>query len=855
MKFLPAALFVIAIAPMGAREDLSDPGGLRLLRQSSKTEPTTPQVRVRETFARLPLSFEANYGQTDGQVKFLARRTGYTVFLTPTEAVLALQGPTSLTQPHSDRGVGPVRVGERKGPVEQAIVRMKLVRGNPHVRMEGLDELPGKVNYFSGGDVKNWRRNIPTYLRVGYRGVYPGIDLLYYGSDGQLEHDFVVAPKASPAAIHLAFEGASLKVDNGGDLVGRFTGGEIRLRRPVLYQEVQGVRVPIRGGWRLTGARQAGFEVGDYDTAKPLVIDPVLSYSTFLGGGLDDTAQDIAVDNLGNAYVTGHTNSANFPTTAGALQSTIGGSADAFVVKLDSSGSTLVYSTYLGGGGSDAAFALGVDVLGNAYVAGGTGSADFPTTANAVFRTPVGDSDAFVTKLDASGSALVYSTYLGGTDVDSTGGIAVDAVGNAYVTGTTGSADFPTTAGAFQTGPSIGLSPHDPSRFDAFLTKLDATGSTLRYSTYLGGTSEDVGTDVAVDAVGNAYVTGITQSEDFPTTPAAFQGSGGGFSDSAFVTKFNSTGSTLAYSTYLEGSHHDFATGIAVDGLGNAYVTGGTQSADFPTTPGAFQTTLGGDADSFIAKVDPTGSALAYSTYLGGSGQDWGDDITADTIGNAYLVGSTRSTDLPITPGVFQAEFRGGLFDTFVAKLGPAGSALIYSTYLGGSGTDFGGGIAIDAAANAYVAGFTGSSDFPVTAAAFQTAFGGDRDGFVAKIADAVSTVGKVTGGGSIELRNGRGTFAVTAHRKTADGEITGNLQYVNHATGVRVRSVTITSLAIAGSAATIEGTCTTNDVPCTFVVTVTDNANAGTSDTFIIAVSSSPTEGGLLHGGNIQVH
>jgi len=491
--------------------------------------------------------------------------------------------------------------------------------------------------------------------------------------------------------------------------------------------------------------------VAAYDASRPLVIDPVvLSYSTYLGGSGDDQGFGIAVDTDGNAYVTGRTDSANFPTISGAFQPTGGSTTDAFVTKLNPAGSALVYSTYIGGSGFDSGAGIAVDAAGNAYVTGFTGSTNFPTTAGA-FQTTFANGanfggDAFVTKLDPTGSTLVYSTYLGGDSDDQGFGIAVDTNSNAYITGYTLSANFPTTPGAFQrifVSGSIGDA-------DAFVTKLDPTGSAQIYSTYLGGSAYDGGSGIAVDAASNAYVTGITRSTNFPTTGGAFQtafASTSDFNADAFVTKLDSTGSSLVYSTYLGGGSDEAGAGIAVDASGSAYVTGRTNSFVFPTTPGAFQPVgfSNGLYDAFVTKLDPAGSALVYSTRLGGSANDVGSGIVVDTDGNAYVVGSTFSDNFPTTPGAFQPIHAGG-WDVFVTKLHLTGS-LLYSTYLGGSGPfpehggglDEGQGIAVDTAGNAYVTGRTISGNFPTTPGAFQpTRGGGIYDAFVAKIVEVL---------------------------------------------------------------------------------------------------------------------
>jgi hypothetical protein len=671
------------------------------------------------SYGQLPLRFEANQGQTDAQVSFLARGSGYSLFLTPDQAVLRLQKLSA--DPRAGAGL-PAGPGE--------VLRMQLVGANPAPQVAGLYELAAKSNYLIGNDPRRWHTDVPNYGRVAFRGVYPGVDLVYYGNQGQLEYDFVVAPGADPGAVRLAFQGAeAITLDAEGNLVLHTAGGDVVEHAPVLYQEAGGVRRAVSGHYVLVGADQLGFAVAGYDAGQPLTIDPVLSYSTFLGGSGLEEADGIAVDWAGSAYVAGVTQSANFPTTPGAFQTTKAGGNDVFVAKLSADGSGLVYSTFLGGGGFDGASGIAVDGAGNAYVAGLTQSADFPTTPGAFQTTYGGNGDAFVAQLSADGSALVYSTFLGGSGGDIANGIAVDGAGSAYVAGSTTSSDFPTTPGAFQTTYGGGL-----VNGDAFVAKLSADGSTLAYSTYLGGSSGDVADGIAVDGAGGAYVAGYTNSADFPTTPGAFQTTYGGNGD-AFVAQLSADGSALVYSTFLGGSNGDYANAIAVDGTGSAYVAGTTYSADFPTTPGAFQTTKNGNSNAFVARLSADGSGLVYSTLLGGSGEDGAIGIAVDGAGSAYLAGQTYSANFPTTPDAYQTTYGGGsnFGDAFVARLSPDGSALAYSTYLGGSGDDVARAIALDGAGGAYVAGSTVSADFPTTPGAFQTTKGGSWDAFVAR--------------------------------------------------------------------------------------------------------------------------
>jgi hypothetical protein len=723
------------------------------------------QARILDGYGKLPLSFEANQGQTDARVKFLSRTGGYSLFLTGDEAVLAWSG--KKTRKTSPQRLKPASLAGLSGTAEAmpfpktvseksstktapaadratgGVLRMKLRNANPAAKVTGVDELAGTSNYFIGNDAAKWRTSVPTYAKVKYEGIYPGIDLLYYGNQRQLEYDFIVAPGANPHRIAFDVRGAKhIRRDEQGDLVLTMKTGEdeIRWHKPVVYQQKDGTRQEIAAHYVITDTNRVRFELAKYDASRPLYIDPLI-YSTYLGGSLADAGYGIAVDSAGNAYVTGWTESTNFPTTPGAFQTVCNGGVgcsthgDAFVTKLNPTGSALVYSTYLGGSDTDVGFDIAVDSSGNAYVTGETYSTDFPTK-NPLQPTYGGANpywgDAFVTKLNPTGSALVYSTYLGGSGGEVGTRIAVDGAGHAYVTGETTSNDFPT---------KNPLQPTNGGSTDVFVAKINAAGSALVYSTYLGGSGSDAGNSIAVDSTGNAYVTGITESNDFPTTPGAFQtlcNGGSGCVQTGFVVEINAAGSALVYSTYLGGSVFDVGTGIAVDSAGHAYVIGSTSSNDFPTK-NPLQAAKGGVWTAFVAKLNPVGSALVYSTYLGGSAYDYGRDIAVDSSGNAYVTGATHSTDFPTTPGARQTICSGGTGDclkngdAFVAKLNPAGSALLYSSYLGGSSGDFGSGIAVDSLGNACVTGLTGSTHFP-TKNPLQATYGGGGDAFVTKI-------------------------------------------------------------------------------------------------------------------------
>jgi hypothetical protein len=660
-------------------------------------------------YGQLPLSFEANHGQADEPVRFLARGRGYGLFLTPTESVLALHRSKEASAP----------------PV---VVRMKLLRANPRAAVKGRELLPGKSNHFIGNDPSKWQTDVPQYARVEYEDVYPGVSLTYYGNQGQLEYDFVVAPGADPKQIHFAIAGAdALRIDKDGNLVLSLPDGEVVHRAPVVYQEVNGARGAVEGRFALKGEHEVGFEVDQYDPERPLVVDPVLAYSTYLGGSADDWGWSIAVDASGNTYVAGSTSSIDFPTAA-PMQPANAGQSDAFVVKVSASGA-LVYSTYLGGIAHDSANGIAVDASGSGWIAGQTSSTDFPTANPVQAANGGGDSDAFVAKLNATGSALVYSTYLGGSGGDDGRGIAVDPSGNGYITGLTTSNNFPT---------ANPLQPTSAGSWEAFVAKLNAAGSALVYSTYLGGNGPDIPYGIAADPSGNAYVTGQTSSTNFPTANA-FQNLMAGGSD-AFVTKLDVTGSALIYSTYLGGSLGEAGGRVAADSSGNAYVLGQTVSTDFPTV-NPVQAMNRGDEDTFVAKLNAAGSALVFSTYLGGSFWDVGMGIAVDAAGSAHITGFTQSADFPLVRS-FQ-PFSGGSFKAFVSKLSAAGSTLVYSTYLGGSASlDYGHGIAADSSGMAHVVGITSATDFPTRHPIQETHAGGIFDVFVAKIGSASPPAG-----------------------------------------------------------------------------------------------------------------
>jgi hypothetical protein len=773
-----------SLAGLGLALEKASFGALTLLasKQSARAE-GPQQARIEDLFAKLPMRFEANRGQTAGEVRFLARGTGYALFLTDDEAVLELQRA---------EGRGQKAVASSS----PTLLRMRLLGSNPHKAPTGIDELPGKSNYIIGDDPGKWHTNVPAYARARYASVYSGVDLAYYGNQGRLEYDFVVAPGADPSTITLelrdglgAREGVPLRIDRDGDLLVATSGGEVRFRKPLVYQEgstVHDRQLPAKrltsdsglrpagdklflgGRYVLKGGGQVGFEVAAYDKRRPLVIDPVLLFSTHLGGSSSDSGRAIALDSLGNVYVTGSTTSTNFPVpNPGAFQTgctlNAGNCAgDVFVTKVMADGSALGYSTYVGGTAGDFGLGIAVDSSGNAYVTGQTTSTDFPVWPKpGAFQTVCGDftgscGDGFVFKLKADGTQLLYSTYLGGNGSDEGEAIAIDPFGNAYVTGQTSSSNFPTMhplSTALQGG------------VDAFVTQVNPAGTGLVYSTYLGGTGADFGFGIAVDSSRNAYVTGETRSTDFPTTVGALQTACGVDSSNrcegdAFVTKLNFTGSTLSlvYSTYLGGSAEDFGDGIVVDASNNAYVTGGTNSPNFPVV-NAFQSSFqGGVDDAFVAKLNPSGSALVFSTYLGGNDYDSAQSIALGASGVVYVTGSTSSGSFPTSNALLGGNALhagncsgGPCRDAFVAKFDSSGAGLIFSTYLGGSLEDNGNSIAVDSSGNAYVTGRTQSSDFPVMHPTPGSCLGtcggaGNDDAFVAKIGSLTTPFASFSG-------------------------------------------------------------------------------------------------------------
>ena len=755
-------LAALAVAPV--RHKLSHSSKLAPL-HTQPASPPASQADILAAYGKVPLNFETNQGQTDARVDFLAHGNGYTVFLTRENATLLLRAQSGEDASPSR----PLHPGISKSAKRIATsVRLALAGANPHAEVEALDAQLGKSNYLIGSNPSNWHRNVPHFARVKYRDVYPGIDLVYYGNQGQLESDYVLAPGASPNQIGVRIEGThKLKLNSQGDLVLSTKLGDVLLHKPRAYQQRAGSQQEVAANFIQRGPHTIGIEVASYDATQPLIIDPVLSYSTYLGGTANQLLTGIAADSSGFAYVTGTTTSADFPTVAGSLQTTITNpTANAIITKLKQDGTGLVYSTFFGGTGTqgDGADAIAVDSAGDAYIVGSTSSSDFPVTPSAYQPFNKGGGGYF-SKLDPTGSTLLYSTYLSGSGSDSLSAIALDTNNAAYITGSTTSTDFPIVlATAIQnSNNSTG------SQGTAFLSKIDSAQSgtpSLVYSTYLGGTKQDLGQAVAVDAAFNAYIVGTTSSTDFPQ-PAVkngFQQTLKNPSSNAFVARIDTTQpALLVYSTYLGGgpngqgsSPGDVGTAIAVPPTGGiAYVTGYTYATDFPLFAPLYSTSNTPFQKAFIARVDTNKSgaaSLPFSTYFGGTilsagstqpGADLAFGIALDSTGNAYVTGTTSSADFPVTPGAPQPT-KVGRQNAFLSELNPTGSALLFSTYLGGS-LEEALAVAVDGASppNAYITGIT-SGNFPTTVGAFQTVDAvtgaNNNDGFVAKLSPGAVT-------------------------------------------------------------------------------------------------------------------
>jgi Tol biopolymer transport system component len=689
----------------------------------SNSKPTTMKPAA-NSYGKLPMSFEKNQGQTDRKVKFLSRGSGYSLFLTSDEAVLALRPPAR------DDGRQPLERrhwNDAESQPQPDVIRMKLIGANASARLEGIDRLPSTANYFTGKNPTNWRTDVPLYSGVRYRNVYPGIDLLYHGDGGQLEYDFTVAPGVSPDSIRLDYDGTGeTQIDLDGNLVIHTRWGEVLEKSPLIYQVLDEGRKEVAGHFVLRGHNQIGFEISNYDKSKTLVIDPALVYSSYLGGSADDIGYGIATDGQGNVYVTGRTLSTNFPTL-NPFHSTNSGGKDIFVTKLNPTGTGIIYSTYIGGSGDDGGYAVALNSSAEAYITGFTSSPNFPTVAALQPLYGGGTFDAFFVRLNATGSSLIYSSYAGGSGEDFGTGIALDSSRNIYGIGTTSSTNL-TTVNPIQ--------PFNAGGYDAYVIELTPSGSAIKFATYAGGSGTDSGNAIAVDSSGSIYAIGDTSSTNLTTVNALQSFNAGGVD--AFLAKLTPSGTSIVFSTYAGGNGDDSGDGIALDGLGDICVVGYTNSANLALIVNAVQQIKGAGYDAFVAKLSPNGNTILYSTFLGGNGDDFGYAIATDSAGNAYVTGVTASSDFPLVNPVHAYS---GARDVFVTKLWPSGSTILFSTYLGGSSDDYGYGIASDESGNAYLTGPTFSTNFS-TVNPFQAGKGGAFDLFVAKIATGSQSAG-----------------------------------------------------------------------------------------------------------------
>lgn len=731
--------------------------------------------------AKTSVSFEENRGQFDEKVRYMARAAGATVFLTADEAVYLLpiadcelpieetdSAKPQCQSPTMNNGLNPQSEIPKPQSKKAFALRMKIVGANTDSTFAGENLREHRTNYFRGAET-DWRTDIPNFGRVQYENVYDGIGMVWHGLEtGVTRYDFVVQPNADANQIALEFDGAdNLEIDAEGNLLIHTAAGTIKQNKPFSYQETDGVKQEIESGFRIEN-NQLRFDLGDYDRSKTLTIDPTvtlnnLAFSTFIGSFADDQANDITVDANGNSYITGKTLSTSFPTTAGTFDTTHNNNEDVFVTKLNSSGTGIVFSTFLGGGFYDEGNGIALDSGGNIYVAG-TATSGFPTTAGAFDTSFNGGADVFVTKLNPTGSALVYSTYIGASQIDTANDLAVDSGGNAYIVVRTPDAspalNYPVTAGAFDTI-------HNGFD-DVAVTKLNDTGTALVYSTFLGGSSIDNGTSITVNANGEAFVGGSTTDDvtDFPTTAGAFDTTHNGAID-FFVTKLNAGGTALIYSTFIGGSGIDNANGLAIDTAGSVYVVGSV-APGFPTTAGVFDTTAAGSGETGVSKLSPNGATLVYSTFLGGTQGETARGVAVDAFGNAFVAGDNFGGDYPTTAGAYDTTFNGSN-DGFLTVLNQSATALIYSTYIGGGGSEFANDITLDSVGNVYLTGRTvlNAAPFPTTTNAFQTFNGGGNDAFVSKFGDFV------IGGKVIDATTGNPLSNVMV---AMSGQVSGNI-------------------------------------------------------------------------------
>jgi formylglycine-generating enzyme required for sulfatase activity len=678
---------------------------------------------VEHAYLKTPLTFETDCSEYGGNFDFLARGAAFNVLFGPGEIILFLKRP--LLDPKTIRtGAGTEPCHPRGQTISatnlssEIMIRIRILDISPGAHATGISEAEKRTHYFVGNDPRRWLWNVPSYAGVQYANIYPGIDLSFYGDQERLEYVFVIWPGADPSLIHFSFEGSDETiVDESGNLVLYFEGGKIVQGAPLFYQIVDGIPQPVRGHYMVSGG-EVRFAVERYEGTEPLYAAPALEFLSYLGGAGDDRGYAIALDGAGYAYVVGETASKCFPSARSLLRPNPE-DVDVFLTKFRLSDSKALYTAFLGGPLEDRGFGVAADASGNAYVCGETRSADFPQTTPSAAASTNGSWDAFVAKLSPDGSNMLFSARLKGSGDERAYGIALDARSNVVIAGETYSDDFPVT-NALQ---GVVAQPRTP---DAFVAKLDASGAFFQYAARIGGSGEDAASAVAVDADGNVYLTGKTDSKDFPLQNPMQRVHGGGRWDAFVLRMTASTPPELTYSTYLGGRNDDAANGLAVDLAGNAYLTGETASDDFPVTNAVQSQHAGGDWDAFVVKLFPDGTRPVYATYFGGSGKDRGFGIAPDISGHAHVVGATTSTNLPIRKAV-QLRYGGGLSDGFAVKLDPVGASVAYATYFGGPRNDYLHGVAVDPARRVHVCGTTSSTNLPVVQA-LQSEHKGGRD-------------------------------------------------------------------------------------------------------------------------------
>jgi hypothetical protein len=697
------------------------------------------EIQVFDKYGRLPLYFIENQGQKDHRVKYYAQNGAQTIWFTEEGITFTLQkGKKAEAGKFVSPKLDKLAESDLRGRHQEkydlpGVVRMTPMGIKKQVDITALEPQESKVNYFIGNDPAKWRTNIPTYKTVVYKEAYPGIDLKFYGNGRQMEYDVVVKPGADPDQVRFQYAGiTSLEVTHQGDLALTLPDGGVFLqKKPIVYQEIGGIRISRDGKFKVyneTAQLSYGFELAAYDNKYPLIIDPTLVYSTFLGGRFVDYGIGIAVDNNGNAYVTGVTNSDDFPVEKAIFPVNPFWHSSAFITKISASGTEIIYSTYIGGSGTyNWSNGIALDSMGNAYITGWTSSNDFPTK-NPLFPSYSGSNDAFITKISADGSELIYSTYLGGTDEDIAKGIAVDNSGSACITGYTCSLDFPLSENPL--GQRKGLR-------DAFITKINFDGTSLTFSTYLGGALNEEGSGISIDNNGNIYITGYTESFDFPISNALFptkkdRMGGAYWGVDAFVTKINNLGTSFVYSTYLGGTDGDVGLSICADSEGNAYVTGVTDSCmnnhDFPTVPN--ENYFGGPSldgtCGFVTKINNSGSSLIYSGYLFKGHRFVGNAIALDSNNNAFIYGVYID---------YQENYSNQ--NIALIKIDSSGLNVLSSVIIGSYGTDYAESLAIDTADNVYLTGYTSTSNlFEELSGNPVRPFAGYEDAFVIKFSD-----------------------------------------------------------------------------------------------------------------------